>query len=102
MKIILSAALAFLLLGCTDDATTKTATKEISKQAHETANIVTKSTEAVMQKAKEATAVVAEQVKAVSEATVVQVKEVSADIAKQAEEPPKAAEEKKAQETASR
>jgi cytochrome c553 len=86
MKIILSAVLAFLLLGCTDDATSKTATKEISKQAHETAAVVAKSTEAVMQKAKEATTVVVEQVKEVSKATVAQVKEVSADVVKQVSE----------------
>lgn len=86
MKIILSAALAFFLLGCADDATTDTATKEISKQVHETASVVAKSTEAVMQKAKEATAVVSEQVQEMSKETVAKAKVVSAEVSKQVSE----------------
>ena len=86
MKIILSAALIFLLLGCSDDATTNTAKKEISKQANETADVVVQSTEAILQKAKEATTVVTEQVKEVSKETVKKVKAASQDIAQQLSE----------------
>ncbi len=80
MKIILSAALALLLLGCSDDATTQTAKKEISQQAHETAAVVAKSTDEVMQKAKEATSVVSEQVQKVTQKSVAKVKEVSTQV----------------------
>ncbi len=86
MKIILSAALAFFLLGCSDDATTQTAKKEISQQADETAAVVAKSTDAVVQKAKEATSVVSEQVQKVTQKSVEKVKEVSTQVVQQVSE----------------
>jgi len=86
MKIILSAALAFFLLGCSDDATTQTAKKEISQQAHETAAVVAKSTEEVVQKAKETTSVVSEQVQKVTQKSVEKVKEVTTQVVKQVSE----------------
>ena len=82
MKIILSAALAFFLLGCNDDATTQTAQKEISQQAHETATVVAKSTDDVLKKAKEATSVVSEQVQKVTQKSIDKVKKVSTEVVK--------------------
>ena len=83
MKIILSAVLALFLLGCSDDATTNKAKKEITKQVQETTDGVAQSTEAVTKKAKEATAVVTEQVKAMSQETAKKVKETSEKVTKE-------------------
>jgi len=77
MKIILSAALAFFLLGCGDDATTNSAKTEITKQAQETATVIAKSTQDVVKKTKEASVVVAQEAKKVTAVAVEQAKEMT-------------------------
>ncbi len=79
MKIILFVAVAFLLVACSDSskgnesAESSSAKKEISKQVQETAQVVSKSTEDVVEKAK---VVAKESVKQVQETTKKVAKEV--------------------------
>ena len=73
MKMVLSVALAFVLIGCSDSAESSSAKKEISNQVQETAQVVSKT--------KEATAVVVEQAKTITKESVKQVKEITQKVA---------------------
>jgi len=74
MKIILSVAVAFLLVACSDSSESSSAKKEVSK-----------STKDVVAKTKEATSVVVEQAKIVTKQSVKQVKETTQKVVQKVE-----------------
>ena len=80
MKIILSTALALVLLGCSDSAESNHAKQEIQKQLTESVSVISKSTQEVIEKAKEASKEIVKQAEVVSKESVKEVKETTGKV----------------------